>query len=85
MATAVTGIPIIDLEPARMGGPEEVAKVAHEVYQAFKHVGFAYIKNHGVPLEVIDKAFGWVRRSSPTPLWECVGKGKIKINIDTIV
>ncbi|KAL3477641.1 hypothetical protein BJX99DRAFT_225861 [Aspergillus californicus] len=52
-------IPIIDLEPARTGGPEEVAKVAHEVYQAFKYVGFAYIKNHGVPQELVDEAFGW--------------------------
>ncbi|KAL2849706.1 hypothetical protein BJX68DRAFT_94847 [Aspergillus pseudodeflectus] len=52
-------IPIIDLEPARNGGPEAIAKVAHEVYQAFKHVGFAYIKNHGVPQELVDEAFGW--------------------------
>ncbi|KAL2866140.1 isopenicillin N synthase family dioxygenase [Aspergillus lucknowensis] len=54
-----SSIPIIDLEPARSGGPEELAKVAHEVYQAFKHVGFAYIKNHGVPQELVNEAFGW--------------------------
>jgi isopenicillin N synthase-like dioxygenase len=58
-------IPIIDLEPARNGGPEAIAKVAHEVYQAFKYVGFAYIKNHGVPQELVDEAFGWVCLLSP--------------------
>ncbi|EED14117.1 gibberellin 20-oxidase, putative [Talaromyces stipitatus ATCC 10500] len=52
-------IPIIDLELAHTGSPEDVAKVAHDVYQAFKHVGFAYIKNHGVPQELINEAFGW--------------------------
>ena len=56
-------IPIIDLEPARSGGPEELANLAHEIYQAFKHVGFAYIKNHGVPQDLIDEAFSWVRSS----------------------
>lgn len=53
-------IPIIDLEPMRTGTPEEVTRVAQEVYQAFKNVGFAYIKNHGVPQHLIDEAFEWV-------------------------
>lgn len=53
-------IPIIDLEPMRTGTPEEAARVAQEVYHAFKNVGFAYIKNHGVPQHLIDGAFEWV-------------------------
>lgn len=53
-------IPIIDLEPARSGTHGEVAQVAEDVYLAFKNVGFAYIKNHGVPQELIDEAFEWV-------------------------
>ncbi|KAL6237455.1 hypothetical protein BDW75DRAFT_228650 [Aspergillus navahoensis] len=56
---ATSSIPIIDLGPARAGGPQELDNVAHEVYQAFKHVGFAYIKNHGVPQDLVDEAFGW--------------------------
>lgn len=60
MVPTVSNIPIIDLEPARTGGPEDVAIVAHEVYQAFKHVGFAYIKNHGVAQDLVDEAFTWV-------------------------
>lgn len=54
-------IPIIDLEPVRTGTPEQTAQVAKEVYHAFKHAGFAYIQNHGVPQELIDEAFRWVR------------------------
>ncbi|KAL4758793.1 isopenicillin N synthase family dioxygenase [Aspergillus foveolatus] len=56
---ATPSIPIIDLEPARSGGPEELANLAHEIYQAFQHIGFAYIKNHGVPQDLIDEAFRW--------------------------
>ncbi|KAJ5168647.1 uncharacterized protein N7482_004241 [Penicillium canariense] len=52
-------IPIIDLEPARTGTPEQAAQVAQDVYQAFKKVGFVYIKNHGVPQDLLDQAFAW--------------------------
>ncbi|KAL2808326.1 hypothetical protein BJX63DRAFT_409640 [Aspergillus granulosus] len=63
----IISIPIIDLESARNGGPEEFAKVAHEVYQAFKYVGFAYIKNHGVPQDLVNEAFGWSARFFALP------------------
>lgn len=59
-AVDTLSIPMIDLEPARTGTPEEAAQVAKEVYEAFKHIGFAYIKSHGVPQELIDEAFSWV-------------------------
>jgi isopenicillin N synthase-like dioxygenase len=59
-----SSIPIIDLERARSGAPEEVTRAAQEVYLAFKNVGFAYIKNHGVPQELIDEAFEWVWTST---------------------
>ncbi|KAJ5727381.1 gibberellin 20-oxidase [Penicillium malachiteum] len=55
-------IPIIDLEPARTGTPEQAAQVAQEVYLAFKNVGFAYIKNHGVPQSLVDGAFEWSQK-----------------------
>lgn len=73
MVPTVSNIPIIDLEPARTGGPEDVAKVAHEVYEAFKHVGFAYIKNHGVAQDLVDEAFSWVSISTEntTPRLTC--------------
>ncbi|KAH0841254.1 hypothetical protein AYO21_06867 [Fonsecaea monophora] len=52
-------IPIIDLEPVRSGTPEEARATGKLVYQAFRDVGFAYIKNHGVPQELVDQAFDW--------------------------
>ncbi|OAL29221.1 hypothetical protein AYO20_09274 [Fonsecaea nubica] len=52
-------IPIIDLEPIRSGTPEEARATGKLVYQAFRDVGFAYIKNHGVPQELVDQAFDW--------------------------
>lgn len=57
-------IPIIDLQRARSGAPDEVTRAAQEVYLAFKNVGFAYIKNHGVPQDLIDEAFEWVWTST---------------------
>lgn len=54
-------IPIIDLEPIRSGTHEEALKTGKLVYEAFRDVGFAYIKNHGLPQELVDQAFEWVR------------------------
>ncbi|KIW90262.1 uncharacterized protein Z519_08906 [Cladophialophora bantiana CBS 173.52] len=52
-------IPIIDLEPVRSGTPEEARQTGKLVYEAFRDVGFAYIKNHGLPQELLDQAFEW--------------------------
>ncbi|KIW35588.1 uncharacterized protein PV07_02275 [Cladophialophora immunda] len=52
-------IPIIDLEPIRSGTPDEARETGKLVYQAFRDVGFAYIKNHGLPQELLDQAFDW--------------------------
>lgn len=53
-------IPIIDLEPVRSGTPKEARETGQKVYEAFRDVGFAYIKNHGLPQELLDRAFEWV-------------------------
>jgi isopenicillin N synthase-like dioxygenase len=53
-------IPVIDLEPIRSGSPEEARETGRKVYEAFRDVGFAYIKNHGLPQELLDEAFSWV-------------------------
>ncbi|KAF9890512.1 hypothetical protein FE257_005917 [Aspergillus nanangensis] len=60
-------IPIIDLEPARSGDPKIVDKTAKEIYHAFKYIGFAYIKNHGVPQELVDEAFQWSQKFFALP------------------
>lgn len=59
-------IPVIDFAPMRSGNPEDAAAVGKKVYEAFRDVGFAYIKNHGIPQETVDEAFQWVSRMS---LW----------------
>ncbi|OAQ77367.1 oxoglutarate/iron-dependent oxygenase [Purpureocillium lilacinum] len=55
------GIPIIDFAPLLSDDaqPDQYAQAGNEVYQAFKNAGFAYIKNHGVPQEIVDEAFEW--------------------------
>lgn len=57
-----SSIPVIDLAPARSGSDEDVQSVAKSLYEAFKNVGFAYVKNHGVPENVVNEAFNWVCR-----------------------
>ena len=54
-------IPIIDLEPMRSGDSDEAHETGKKLYEAFRSVGFAYIKNHGIPQDVVDEAFVWVR------------------------
>jgi hypothetical protein len=53
-------IPIIDLAPLRSGNPQDALETGKKVYDAFRGVGFAYIKNHGLPQELLDQAFEWV-------------------------
>ncbi|KAL4805121.1 hypothetical protein BDV18DRAFT_152968 [Aspergillus unguis] len=55
----MASIPIIDLAPALSGNPNDTTAVANEIYQAFKHVGFAYIKNHSVAENLVNEAFEW--------------------------
>ncbi|KAJ4304647.1 hypothetical protein N0V90_000173 [Kalmusia sp. IMI 367209] len=49
-----SSIPIIDLRNATSSSLEARKKAASEVYEACVNVGFFYIKNHGVPDEVIE-------------------------------
>lgn len=60
MASSTAGIPIIDLAPLESPSLREAEATAAELYEALKKVGFAYIKNHGVPQHTVDEAFEWV-------------------------
>ena len=55
-------IPVIDFAPLLKEDchDESFTKAGKEIYEAFKNYGFAYIKNHSVPQEVVDEAFRWV-------------------------
>jgi isopenicillin N synthase-like dioxygenase len=57
----MTEIPVVDFAKAVRGTREEKEKVARQIDDAFRHVGFVYLKNHGVPLEMVDECFDWVR------------------------
>ncbi|KAK5312593.1 hypothetical protein LTR93_011255 [Exophiala xenobiotica] len=56
---AELAIPIIDFEPMRSGTSKEAHETGKKVFEAFRDVGFAYIKNHGLPQELLDQAFEW--------------------------
>lgn len=60
------GIPIVDLAPLEGGSGREVEKTASQLYDAFRRVGFAYVKNHGVPQDMVEAAFDWVGMELPT-------------------
>ncbi|XP_023345783.1 UPF0676 protein C1494.01 [Eurytemora carolleeae] len=57
----MSAIKILDVEKISLVrddiSPEDVADVGAEISDAFQHIGFAYIKNHGIPQDVIDNAF----------------------------
>jgi isopenicillin N synthase-like dioxygenase len=46
----------------RSGTSKEAHETGKKVFEAFRDVGFAYIKNHGLPQELLDQAFEWVSK-----------------------
>jgi hypothetical protein len=53
-------VPIIDFSPFRK---EKSLEKVKELFAAFRDSGFVYLQNHGVPQEVVDEAFAWVRKA----------------------
>ncbi|KAH8887599.1 Clavaminate synthase-like protein [Thozetella sp. PMI_491] len=59
--SAFTSIPTIDL--AEIDGPLEARKkIAEEIYDACHDCGFFYIKNHGIPEEVVKQTFDTLKK-----------------------
>lgn len=58
-SVAKPNIPIIDLTAflSSESPEEERLKVAQDLVSACRHVGFVYIKNHGVPQNELEQAF----------------------------
>ena len=57
---AVDGIPVVDFSamslenknPLSEGDPS-IRDLADQVYQAFSTIGFVYLRNHGIPQEMV--------------------------------
>jgi isopenicillin N synthase-like dioxygenase len=50
-------IPVVDFAGFASGDPARSAATAAAVRRAFEHVGFLYLRNHGVPSPVLESAF----------------------------
>lgn len=60
-------LPIIDFSRWLNGSPEDKKKVAQELAQACREVGFIYVINHGVAPELLEEAFGWSKKLFDLP------------------
>ncbi len=56
-ATAENRIPVIDVGPFLAGAPGSARALANQVTRTCLDTGFLVISNHGVPAEIIDRAF----------------------------
>lgn len=63
-----TEMPILDLGDWIAGGP--IAPLVEQFRAACTNTGFLYVKNHGIPAEVLDAAFEATRRYFALPLEE---------------
>ena len=77
MDAAVAQIPVIDFGPYFAGESGALETLGAEVRHACETTGFLYIKNHGVPQDLIDRAFAESRRFHALPLEE-----KRKLELD---
>jgi isopenicillin N synthase-like dioxygenase len=74
---SVDEIPIIDVGPLVRMDPSGEKDVVRQMVEAYREYGFLYIKNHGIPQDLIDRAFAAQERFFDLPVEE-----KQKIPID---
>jgi isopenicillin N synthase-like dioxygenase len=55
---ALDDIPVIDFGPFLWGGAGERARVAEQIGDACRNIGFFYVANHGVPWSTVQRFFG---------------------------
>ena len=51
-------VPVIDLTPYRQGTPEGKKRVAEQVGQACRDIGFLVISGHGISEDLIRNTYG---------------------------
>ena len=65
---AVSDIPVIDIAPLYAEGGAGLRPVADAMREAAERVGFFYVRNHGIPKELIERAEAVSRRFFAAPL-----------------
>ncbi len=65
---ALAALPILDLGPYLKGESGALERLAEEIVHACETIGFFYIKNHGIPGELVENAFAQSRRFHALPL-----------------
>ena len=76
-AAAESEIPILDLGPYLAGAPGAAERLGRELREAFTHIGFYFIRNHGVDEALIRRVFSAAERFHALPL---EAKLALKIN-----
>lgn len=63
-------LPILDLSKYQLEQPDSASskEFLRELYDAMSEVGFFYIRNHGVPLELQQKSFDSVKSFFKLPI-----------------
>ncbi|KAA8613537.1 thymine dioxygenase [Pyrenophora tritici-repentis] len=64
----MSNISIIDFGKFIHGSNEDKQRVAHKLDDAFHRVGFAYLKNHDVPSNMVRECFTWSKKFFDLPL-----------------
>jgi isopenicillin N synthase-like dioxygenase len=73
----VPEIPVLDVAPLASGNIADVTAVGRAMREASERIGFFYIRNHGVPQDLIDRVYEVSRRFYSQPLEE---KLKVRVN-----
>ncbi|KAI0107122.1 hypothetical protein GGR51DRAFT_516341 [Nemania sp. FL0031] len=66
--TPSTSIPVVDMGPWPEGSATDRKRIASELTEACRRVGFVYVVNHGVQADLLEEAFSWSRRLFDLPL-----------------
>ena len=59
MVSPDSAIPVVDFARWAAGSAEERTRLARELTGACREVGFVYVVGHGVPADLVDRAFAW--------------------------
>lgn len=57
MTTTLVQIPIIDFQPFLTGDSAAKHDIAQQIYQACHQIGFLYLKNPGIPSQLLEELF----------------------------